>query len=574
MAVHSIRREVTRLIVVVILVSVVLFSGVASVSLVRQSDVSNERLMSLICETHCEEMNRSLRSIEQSVDAVARYVDESLSVEELARGGVIGATGSGISLAGHDFGSERQARLDAYLAQHVADVESVFLSSSSQSEEALSFYYRINPELSRSVKGVLCAKGDGQDFVPIEPTDIGAYASNDYANVGWYYLPQESGCPTWIDPYYDANQGKEMISFIAPLYKAGTFIGVVGMDVSYDALVEELQGLGVLSSGYAFLSDRYGKIVYHPTLPRQMSLGDINDALLEAEQSEGSASLVTYRFEGIKKRAAWRTLANGMKLIICVPVSEINASWYGTLAIIVGSAVLIIGAVIAIVTVQTRRITEPLEELTVAAQQLSEGSFDVVLAYERDDEVGILTNSFRTLVDNLKEHIGELNDRAYRDALTQVRNKAAYDVYVSSLDGDLESGACKEFAVVAFDCNELKRINDSYGHDRGNVYLMQACHAICMVYDHSPVFRTGGDEFVAILTGSDYAQRDELLRLFVEGTAQMARMSSRDWEQVSLAVGMATYDPECDRSVEDVARRADERMYANKHAYKEAHKLS
>ena len=47
----------------------------------------------------------------------------------------------------------------------------------------------------------------------------------------------------------------------------------------------------------------------------------------------------------------------------------------------------------------------------------------------------------------------------------------------------------------------LKLINDTYGHEKGDIYLKTACNAICDVFRHSPVFRMGGDEFAVLLQG-------------------------------------------------------------------------
>jgi diguanylate cyclase (GGDEF)-like protein len=121
-----------------------------------------------------------------------------------------------------------------------------------------------------------------------------------------------------------------------------------------------------------------------------------------------------------------------------------------------------------------------------------------------------------------------------------------------------------EFAVCIFDCNDLKSVNDVNGHDKGDIYLKETAAIICEVYKHSPVFRVGGDEFAALLLNRDYRNRDELLRLFDEKCAEKRKDARRAWEKVSVARGMAVYDPEEDESVNDVVRRADKLMYENK----------
>jgi diguanylate cyclase (GGDEF)-like protein len=120
------------------------------------------------------------------------------------------------------------------------------------------------------------------------------------------------------------------------------------------------------------------------------------------------------------------------------------------------------------------------------------------------------------------------------------------------------------FAVCIFDCNGLKDVNDENGHDKGDIYLKETSKIICEVFDHSPVFRIGGDEFAALLLGSDFRDRDSLLRRFDQRCAEERRSTSDAWEQVDIARGLAVYDPREDGSVDDVVRRADKLMYENK----------
>ena len=159
----------------------------------------------------------------------------------------------------------------------------------------------------------------------------------------------------------------------------------------------------------------------------------------------------------------------------------------------------------------------------------------------------------------------------YVDALTSVRNKGAFSAAVEELQAQMDGSEEKqEFAVGVFDCNDLKMINDRYGHDKGDVYLKTACRLICRVFQHSPVFRIGGDEFAVILKNDDFRSREELVRRFEETAERNNAAAANKWEEVHVAMGIAEFDPGCDSYVIDTVRRADKIMYANKHMRKEA----
>lgn len=178
----------------------------------------------------------------------------------------------------------------------------------------------------------------------------------------------------------------------------------------------------------------------------------------------------------------------------------------------------------------------------------------------------------RNQVADMKEQVSVMDALATTDALTGVKNKTAYDQFTARLDAEIAAQSAR-FGIVMIDLNFLKRVNDTYGHEQGNVYIRQCCSMVCSVFDHSPVFRVGGDEFVVILEKSDFEQRDALLaQLDSELKARAADASLEPWERVSAAVGAAVFDGARDKNADDVFKRADQAMYANKQAMKAVRK--
>lgn len=153
--------------------------------------------------------------------------------------------------------------------------------------------------------------------------------------------------------------------------------------------------------------------------------------------------------------------------------------------------------------------------------------------------------------------------KAYKDGLTGVQNKLAYLEALTDLETAVENGELTEYGVVVFDVNGLKTVNDTLGHEAGDAYIQSGCSLICRQFAHSPVFRVGGDEFVAILKGEDYANRETLVDAFRKTVNENLQNGS-----VIVASGLAVYDASKDTSCNDVFRRADESMYEHKRALK------
>jgi len=155
--------------------------------------------------------------------------------------------------------------------------------------------------------------------------------------------------------------------------------------------------------------------------------------------------------------------------------------------------------------------------------------------------------------------LGMVMTVAYKDPLTNVRNVNAYTESKGIIEKDVKNGIITEFAIVVFDLNDLKFVNDTQGHDAGDKYIQDGCRLICRVFKHSPVFRIGGDEFVAFLTNDDYHNRDELFNSFNE---QVERNMESGGVIVSAGIGL--YDSKKDSGYDDVFLRADECMYLRK----------
>lgn len=163
--------------------------------------------------------------------------------------------------------------------------------------------------------------------------------------------------------------------------------------------------------------------------------------------------------------------------------------------------------------------------------------------------------------EELESRLVQAQSQANIDALTGVKNMHAYKEMEARLDRQITNHRQTSFAIVIFDVNDLKKVNDTSGHHAGDQYLRDACRIICDIFKHSPVFRVGGDEFAVITQERDYACIDELLEKVNMHNAEAARTSG-----IIVACGMAKY--ENDPCVVSVFERADKEMYKNKCALK------
>lgn len=236
-----------------------------------------------------------------------------------------------------------------------------------------------------------------------------------------------------------------------------------------------------------------------------------------------------------------------------------------------------------------RNITLPIRELeqrAVGFVDHSHGQRDVeALRFNappirQDNEIKALSDAVVKMTQDMRDYVSDiisaekkarsLQELANRDALTGIRNKTAYDHEIKRLDARLKNGETA-FGLAIVDLNFLKKINDTYGHDKGNIAIVRLCQLVCNVFAHSSVFRIGGDEFAIILRGHDREHYPELQARFdAELRALADDPGLAPWEKVSAALGAAFYDSGLDDDIDSLFKRADHTMYDRKKEMKAA----
>lgn len=572
---HTIRTRIISLTMTAILVSVLVLGLITFLSIHKASEKSSTEMMRLICDERAQMIDDYVGSIELAQNIVSRFAVSELSIAPFSEAGLVGADGWSKGLLCDN--PETQRMLDSYLDGYIARVEDVFRSAVNNNSGIISYYFRINPELSEREEGFLYTRISSVSFQGVKLTNLRTYSPDDMEHVGWYYEPLRRGMASWLEPYDNENLNAKMVSYVTPVYKNQTFIGVIGVDVAYSTLADIIRNIHIYETDYAFLMSADGTLIYHPTIESGYNLArEVPElaAMVERMETESAnEEPVRYKMDRQARRLFYTTISTGQVLALTAPEREIAANWtkMRTRLVVVAAALLLVFVEISVVTV--RRITQPLQRLTEASRAIAEGNYNVQLDAAGDDEVGTLTRAFQQLVERMKVYINDLNSMAYRDALTGVKNKAAYEISARKLNDMIRMGGADnapEFALIMLDCNDLKKINDTYGHEKGDVYLRAACTLVCNAFPHSPVFRVGGDEFAVILHKEPYNDRETLLQDFEHQVEKVNAQAENPWERVSIAKGVACYDPAVDPNVEAVLKRADTLMYEEKRHIKQS----
>lgn len=542
---HSLRTRFILLSVISVVTAITSVAIISAFSVVNLGHVSAEQSLKLQCESGKNNINQYFQSTEQSLNSISGLINNDLATK----------------ITDENFSTE--------FSNHVTRAKTIFKEIAEKTNGVLTYYYRMAPSISDQTGGELgfwYVNLDGEGFATHTVTDL----TDESKNNPWYKVPEQEGKAVWLSPYYTTGlDNVYVVSYNVPIKRGDTFIGVAGIEIDYKTIGEQIENITILKSGYAYIIEsKKGTIIYHP----HMDLTGLSDderpeapkALLNALNNEDDHHF-HYSYKGVDKHAYWLNLSNDMTIVVTVPYVEVINVWNSLLLQIVIVAAIMVVAVLILTILYTRRITKPLKELTLAAERINNGDYNINLNYKKDDEIGVLTTTVNKLVKHLDEYIGDLNALAHSDALTDVKNKISFDEAIRNMQERLDSNKeWVEFAIVIFDCDDLKPINDNYGHDKGNAVLINTSNLILRVFQKSTVYRIGGDEFATILEYDDYYEREKLKKTFIEKSKEICSFAKEPWEEIHVSIGMATYDPEVDEDVKSVFIHADHLMYENK----------
>lgn len=495
-------------------------------------------IINLSCDLIFHELNAKMESIEQTVKVISSYVmNQLIQVDESELPQAI-AQQSNIKLANF--------------------LENAALST----ENSMSIYVRYNPEISSPTEGIFYVRNDDNTFSLTEPTDLSLYKPDDREHVAWWYEPLAAKKPIWIKPYNNKNINNELISYIIPLYKGNTVIGVIGMDLNLAQIKSYIEGFEIGKNGGVALLDND----YIPVTNSHLSnliTQDFSDMIKKAEsvannldseeQINSIPKIYSQRFDKDNNfLISCRHLRNGMKLIFFTPKDRIFniRSSFVIRSIIVFIVCLLIS--IALSHKITHTLTKSIVKLTHCAKEISNGNYDVSVSFDEKDEMNILAKTFTEAAQKIGKNARKINELAFSDSLTGVRNRHYLN---QMLDNWPESVAYT--GVIFCDLNKLKFTNDNYGHDAGDKLLCNFANILRSLFHTEDIIRYGGDEFVIIIKGIAQDKFNLLLRDFEKVNKE---------DDVPYASIGCLWDKNC-TDLQDLINQAENKMYLDKNEF-------
>lgn len=428
---RTIKVKVIISVILCSLMSALICGGISIVNSGTVSFENSKQEMVLNCENQSLLLDDAMEKVVQSVDTVYSIAQQRLE----------------------DIEAFKTSK--TYVDDYTEEMSGILLEAASHTRGALTAYIRYNPEFTEPDSGVFFTRDNSDsEFSSVTPTDFSMYEPSDMEHVGWYYIPVENKEATWMEPYYNSNIDIYMISYVIPIYINGESIGIIGMDIDFGVFTDLLDQTGIFDSGYAYLVNENGQIMYHHSIEVGTVLGEADDNLGEIapmfKDAEKEETFIEYSYQGEAKTMYFRTLENGMRYVLTAPRNELLGEAMQMGMLIIGGTVIavIIAALIGLLL--GIAITRPITQIKGIVSKTAEFNFAHSSVnerlYKRRDETGDMANALHIMRENLRKMVEDIG-RAYEDLKATMESLSHTTEKVSAMSAD-NSDITQELAAA------------------------------------------------------------------------------------------------------------------------------
>ena len=280
---------------------------------------------------------------------------------------------------------------------------------------AVSAYVVFNPTLVGGKHGAFYADTTGNGILTKQiPIDITNFIPEDPAG-DWYYgaIKEEKGL--WTDPYLSSYVDRQIISYIKPIYKNTTLVGVVGVDLDFKNFEKAIEDIKVYESGYASLLGKEYNYLIDPVFKSNEKVNDVEQGSFREvikEIDQESMGSIQYRLRRKEMLLVFYRLDNGYTMTIQAPKSEVLSGIGRLKLMIIGLIFLGMGISVIVATYISRVISAPIIKLTELIHKTTR--FDLSenhgknIFIRNEDEIGVMAKAVLRMRAELKEMIEKI----------------------------------------------------------------------------------------------------------------------------------------------------------------------
>ncbi len=430
---------------------------IGSISIIKSSKVieseANEKIL-FMTKNYGNEFCQKTKCIETAVNGIAAAISSTLDIEKL---------------------SNDKNYISVYQNEIIEPLVEQFTKTT---EGICGAYLEINPTFTPSLKENNNIYGSWYS----DTEQNGNYTKQELAYISdfnpdneyftWYFDTESTGKGIWSDLYLDTYIDVMMISYTTPIYIGGTVVGVAGIDIAYDDIINIVNNMRVYDTGYAALIDKNGYFITHPFFGKNDNIKTIENGGLEyivEEIKNNHSGITAINSNNKNKIITYTTLSNGQTLLLTVPRLEIFKPMtnlkFSLIYVIMGSIVLV--GIIAFFI--GRKISHPVIQITKAIKKTADLDLvedkDLENIFKNNDETGTMAKAVAKMQKILKDIVVTIVYSAKQltnysqNLATAINESVSTNNEVAKVTEQLAQGASEQAKEAQEGLNKLKDLS-------------------------------------------------------------------------------------------------------------------
>lgn len=390
--------------------------------------------------------------------------------------------------------------------------------------------------------------------------------------------PISSITKTTIMKSSNINKNAQSIELVTPVYVKSEIVGLIRANISSDYF-----GAFIPSTGEAFILTQNGDYLFSANgLSEEPSLEQQALDILESDSEGGYLNTTSNNTKNIYgyyliKDLDWLYIIHQdnkqyQQLTTLLPIT------------LIVTLVLMLVIAFSVSKFLVHKYTSPIISLNKVMAEATAGNLDVISDIQTKNEFGELSDNFNSMMNiistnykelikskqvleknekEIKENYTKIEQLAYHDGLTGLYNRVAFLEFANKILN--ENGSTLDHHAVFFlDLDNFKNVNDTLGHDYGDLLLQQVSNKLSSYTgEHDILARTGGDEFLIFKSNYESIQELKDFALQLVNIVQFPFNLDGETAHVSMSIGISLF-PNNGLSISELIKNSDIAMYSAK----------
>lgn len=431
-------------------------------------------------------------------------------------------------------------------------------------------------------------------------------------NDQWFYATIKSGKSYQVNLDPDLNLGVTKVWINVLVEDAGKVLGMVGTGIDITSFLRETVDVGqpgvhnlFVDRDMAIQLYRDASLIDYASVTKDVKQRSRVDALLtdpldlaKLKEAMDRVEKFPYNIESLKVAFKGHPYLLGVAYLPEIGWFDLTLMDTKGLFMVedffmipIGVTAMFLLTILAFGYLLNRCVIKPIVALNQVAKKIERGEFEFTeqIACDAQDEIGETVDAFRKMASSLKHHTShleamvaerttkleavssqlkksneELDHLSRTDGLTQIRNR--HDLQECLLrEANRARRTTQPCGVIMLDIDHFKEVNDQYGHLAGDEVLKAVTSAVAHILRSEDVLgRWGGEEFLILLPGKNSHVSQQVAEKVREMIAKTKVQINDKTISVTISLGVALFDPEQSRKIENCIHEADQALYLAK----------